>query len=238
MGVLSGAGFRGVAVSRRGRHGLGPADAKGLRVADYVEDTIAAIEALEEAPILVGHSLGGLVAQKVAEAGRCAGLVLLAPAPAAMLTAQLGALPAYLPLMPKILAGASFVPHCGACDRIALNRVPVPDRPAAAPAAGRAARKGRASRAVSPRGGEQERKRSIDPDLVNDLFRGVHTLKGLAGLFGAGSMSTMSHSLEEVLDDLRLGRIDVTRRVLDVLFKAIDTYGQMLHDERSGELEV
>lgn len=81
---------------------------------------------------------------------------------------------------------------------------------------------------------EQERKRRIDPDLVNDLFRGVHTLKGLAGLFGAGSMSTLSHSLEEVLDDLRLGRVDVTRRVLDVLFKALDTYGQMLHDERNG----
>ena len=40
-----------------------------------------------------------------------------------------------------------------------------------------------------------------DPELINDVFRAVHTLKGLSGLFGASMMSGLSHELEEVLDD-------------------------------------
>ena len=71
-----------------------------------------------------------------------------------------------------------------------------------------------------------------DPELVNDVFRGVHTLKGLAGLFGAALMTGLSHELEEVLDDLRLGRIDLTSQVLDLLFRAVELYGRILAAER------
>ena len=125
---LGAAGWDAVAASRRGRLGVGPARAKGLGIADYVDDTLRVIEALGEAPIVIGHSVGGLIAQKVAEAGACRGAVLLAPAPPAMLTAQAVALPAYLAMMPKILAGAPVLPACSACERIALNRVPEAER--------------------------------------------------------------------------------------------------------------
>ena len=80
---------------------------------------------------------------------------------------------------------------------------------------------------------DDDRKGEAEPDLVNDIFRAVHTLKGLAGLFGANRMSSLSHDLEEVLDDLRLGRRALTREVLDVLFRAVDIYGQLLLAERS-----
>src|SRR3954465_14781660 len=62
---------------------------------------------------------------------------------------------------------------------------------------------------------------STDPELINDVFRAVHTLKGLAGLFGAARMTGLSHELEDVLDDLRLGRIELTGDVLDLLFQAV-----------------
>ena len=52
-----------------------------------------------------------------------------------------------------------------------------------------------------------------EPELVNNIFRAVHTLKGLAGLFGAARMSALSHELENVLDDLRLGKIELTQNV-------------------------
>ena len=74
---------------------------------------------------------------------------------------------------------------------------------------------------VSRRGGN-------DAELINDVFRAVHTLKGLSGLFGAAMMSGLSHELEEVLDDLRLGRIELSAQVLDLLFRAVDLYGQIL----------
>src|SRR5689334_6080988 len=77
------------------------------------------------------------------------------------------------------------------------------------------------------RGGSQ------DPSLVNEAFRAVHTLKGLAGLFGAKRVSTLSHRLEDVLDSLRLGRIALTPEVLDLLFRAVEAYGAALTAERA-----
>ena len=66
---------------------------------------------------------------------------------------------------------------------------------------------------------EAVRTNKVDPDVINDVFRAVHTLKGLAGLFGATRMATLSHELEELLDNLRLGRIELTPQVLDLLFQ-------------------
>ncbi|EYF00345.1 chemotaxis protein CheA [Chondromyces apiculatus] len=81
---------------------------------------------------------------------------------------------------------------------------------------------------------EAVRANRVDPDLINDIFRAVHTLKGLAGLFGATRMATLSHELEEVLDNLRLGRIDVSPVVLDMLFRSIELYGRILQVEKDG----
>ena len=71
-----------------------------------------------------------------------------------------------------------------------------------------------------------------DPELVNDVFRAVHTLKGLSGLFGATLMSGLSHELEDVLDDLRLGRLELSTGVVDLLFRSAELYGQILSGER------
>lgn len=85
---------------------------------------------------------------------------------------------------------------------------------------------------------DAEKRRESDPDLVNDIFRAVHTLKGLAGLFGASKMSTLSHDLEEILDDLRLGRRSLSREVLDILFRAINMFEQILLAERSNSPDL
>src|ERR1043165_5532843 len=74
---------------------------------------------------------------------------------------------------------------------------------------------------------------SEDPGLVNEAFRAVHTLKGLAGLFGAKRVSTLSHRLEDVLDSLRLGKLALTPEVLDLLFRAVELFGITLAAERS-----
>jgi two-component system chemotaxis sensor kinase CheA len=72
------------------------------------------------------------------------------------------------------------------------------------------------------------RRGGSDAELVNDVFRAVHTLKGLSGLFGAAMMSGLSHELENLLDDLRLGRIELTAAVLDLLFQSVELYGRIL----------
>jgi len=74
---------------------------------------------------------------------------------------------------------------------------------------------------------------STDPSLINEAFRAVHTLKGLAGLFGAVRLGALSHRLEDVLDDLRLGRIELAQDVLDVLFGAVEAYTRILQAEKA-----
>jgi non-heme chloroperoxidase len=57
-----------------------PEDAKlikGLSIADYVEDIASFVQTLNARPILIGHSLGGVVAQKLATRGLASAIVLL-----------------------------------------------------------------------------------------------------------------------------------------------------------------
>ncbi|MBN2194334.1 MAG: chemotaxis protein CheA [Polyangiaceae bacterium] len=78
-----------------------------------------------------------------------------------------------------------------------------------------------------------EKQGRTDPSLVNEAFRAVHTLKGLAGLFGATRIGSISHTLEDLLDDVRLGRQPLTVAVLDVLFVAVEAYHRLLAAEKS-----
>ena len=61
-----------------------------------------------------------------------------------------------------------------------------------------------------------------NPDSVNALFRSIHTLKGLSGLFGHQGISDLSHALESLLDGIRLGKIDISDEVVRFLFNNID----------------
>jgi pimeloyl-ACP methyl ester carboxylesterase len=54
-----------------------------LSVRDYADDLVAFVNSLDSAPLLIGHSMGGLVAQLVAARTRQAGLVAACPGPAA-----------------------------------------------------------------------------------------------------------------------------------------------------------
>ena len=44
---------------------------------------------------------------------------------------------------------------------------------------------------------------NVRPELINQIFREVHTLKGLAGMFGIADIAELSHTLEDMLDLLR-----------------------------------
>lgn len=76
-----------------------------------------------------------------------------------------------------------------------------------------------------------------DPDLVNNVFRAVHTLKGLSGLFNVTALSNLTHNLENLLDDLRLGRTPITPPVLDLLFESVELSGRILAQTRDGAVQ-
>src|SRR5450755_2046154 len=68
----------------------------------------------------------------------------------------------------------------------------------------------------------------VRPELVNKIFRDVHTLKGLAGMLGFGEISELSHSLEDMLDRLRMGKIEITKELIDLLYDAVDSLNRLV----------
>ncbi len=62
----------------------------------------------------------------------------------------------------------------------------------------------------------------IDPDLINALFRAMHTLKGTGGLFGRKDVSDISHCLESLLDEIRLGKCEMTEDAIDLFLRFTD----------------
>ena len=65
----------------------------------------------------------------------------------------------------------------------------------------------------------------IDPDRLNNLFRSAHSLKGIAGMFGLEEVAGLAHDMENVLDGMRLGKVALDTRALDVLFSCVDRFG-------------
>jgi two-component system chemotaxis sensor kinase CheA len=61
-----------------------------------------------------------------------------------------------------------------------------------------------------------------DPDinLVNRIFRTVHSLKGLSGMMGLAEIQSLAHEFEDILDDLRLGRLAFDEEATSALQEA------------------
>lgn len=70
--------------------------------------------------------------------------------------------------------------------------------------------------------------KNVRPELVNKIFREVHSLKGLAGMLGFGDISELSHSLEDMLDRLRMGKIEISKDLIDLLYDAVDSLNRLV----------
>lgn len=75
-------GYRSYAVSLRG-HGASaaPSSARTMRIRDYVADVAQAAKQLDRPPVVIGHSMGGLVVQKYLERHEAPAAILLASVP-------------------------------------------------------------------------------------------------------------------------------------------------------------
>lgn len=77
-------------------------------------------------------------------------------------------------------------------------------------------------------------KRSDDLDLLNEIFRGAHTIKGTSGFLGFDRVSELTHKMEDVLNKLRKGELRTNAAIMDVLLESIDTLKVLLDDVRQG----
>jgi two-component system chemotaxis sensor kinase CheA len=67
-----------------------------------------------------------------------------------------------------------------------------------------------------------------DPERVNRLFRSAHSLKGLAGMFGLEGVSQLAHHLEDILDGLRMGRMQAQAPAVGLLDEAVEVVADLL----------
>ena len=61
-----------------------------------------------------------------------------------------------------------------------------------------------------------------DIDAINSVFRGFHTIKGLAGFLGLTAIRDLTHEVETALDLCRSGRLAVSRAVINVVLESAD----------------
>jgi len=71
-----------------------------------------------------------------------------------------------------------------------------------------------------------------DLEILNAIFRSVHTIKGAAGFLGLQKVQALAHIGENLLDDLRKARMEVNDRVMDLLFEMVDTLKILVDDVR------
>ena len=70
--------------------------------------------------------------------------------------------------------------------------------------------------------------------IVNEIFRSAHTLKGMSATMGFEDLANLTHKMENVLDAIRNGKIDVSTDIMDVLFLAVDDLESMVLSIASG----
>lgn len=69
-----------------------------------------------------------------------------------------------------------------------------------------------------------------DLELLNRIFRALHTVKGSSGFLGLTTITEFAHAAEDALNALRKGQVRVTRSVMDALLAAGDVVKRMMVD--------
>lgn len=73
-----------------------------------------------------------------------------------------------------------------------------------------------------------------DIGIVQNIFRSAHTLKGMSATMGFQDLAALTHEMENVLDQVRGGRLKMNDVIFDTLFKGVDTLEAMVRDVEGG----
>ena len=73
-----------------------------------------------------------------------------------------------------------------------------------------------------------------DADAINSVFRGFHTIKGLAGFLEFAAIQEMAHEVETALNLVREGKLAISPAVTDVILESVDYLSRALSGVESG----
>lgn len=70
--------------------------------------------------------------------------------------------------------------------------------------------------------------KQVRAELINTIFRGFHSLKGISAMQGLHKISSFTHELETLLDKLRLGKVSLNLETADLLYLSLDVLTQLI----------
>lgn len=74
-----------------------------------------------------------------------------------------------------------------------------------------------------------------DRELIDRVFRAMHTIKGSGAMFGFDDIAAFTHDVETVFDKVRNGELGVTKELLDLTLRARDHIKALLVSAETGE---
>lgn len=78
--------------------------------------------------------------------------------------------------------------------------------------------------------GDQPRR--CDDDLLNEMFRAAHSLKGLSAMLGLTEINSLTHKIENVFDAARRDQLAIGSDVVELMFQGIDRLGSLVESLR------
>ena len=131
--VLQSAGYRVHTPAMPGRDPSNDSILERTGIDDCYEVASAAYDSLGEPAIVIGHSLGGLIAQKIAAGRSPLAVVLLASVPPGTLWTRPTMTPHLIPVLPAILRGRPFLPSEHTMRNVPLVSLPTAEQDALIP---------------------------------------------------------------------------------------------------------
>ncbi len=77
----------------------------------------------------------------------------------------------------------------------------------------------------------------VDVDLINEVFRGIHSIKGAAGFLGLTKVNDLAHSLENILNMMRNHELVPNSQMIDIMLRAADRLQGLINDVSSSNDE-
>lgn len=74
-----------------------------------------------------------------------------------------------------------------------------------------------------------------DISVVNEIFRAAHTLKGSSASVGFEHIASLTHSMENLLDTVREGKLSVTTPIVEALLLSVDVLRELVQRTRGGD---
>lgn len=71
-------------------------------------------------------------------------------------------------------------------------------------------------------------------DIINDIFRPFHTIKGVSGFLSLGKINRLSHATENLLDSARSGDFIINHSATDAILESVDLLKQLIDSVKQG----